>query len=305
MAGSEVVGGEPMIGPPGAGAAPDIVQPIRPHPLERYHRVIEYDEPTDELSIGVVVPFDFGLDWEYWKYLPEGVSLYFTRTPQLRKTVGVGLAKDVGRPSTVARATRALLSVNPKVVLYACSSGSFVRGVDGERELRQAMLDGGAPQAVTSAGAMVDALRAVGARRIAVATPYTAKLTERIVSFLEELEFEVLSTHYLGISRSIAAVNRATIRELVRETYAPGAEAVFVSCTALRTYGIVAELEAEIGCPVFTSNQVSLWGALRAGGTMWLDPDHPGWVIGGGRPMARSTELLIRATQTGTTEGAA
>jgi maleate isomerase len=263
----------------------------------RFPRAIEYDEPLDDLAIGVVVPFDFELDWEYWRYLPDGVSLCFTRTPYLRKPVGIALARGVGTPSVVAKATKALSSVKPAVTLYACSSGSFVDGLAGEERLRRCMLDAGARRAVTSAGAMLEALPAVGAERVAVATPYTRALTGKLVDFLEEAGFQVTSSQFLGISTNIAGVSRRTVGELVRDARDPSAEAVFVSCTALRTYGLVAELEQELGCPVLTSNQVSLWAALKAARPELLDPAAPGWVLGGGRPMARSTELLIEAAR--------
>lgn len=271
---------------------------------QRFPQPIEYDEPADDVTIGVVVPFDFELDWEYWRYLPDRVSLCFTRTPYLRKPVGVELARGVGRPSVVAKAAKALSSVRPAATLYACSSGSFVDGLAGEERLRRCMLDAGARRAVTSAGAMLEALAAVGARRVAVATPYTRTLTRKLVEFLEEAGLEVTSTEFLGIAANIPAVSRRTVAALVRAARDPAAQAVFVSCTSLRTYGLVAQLEHELGCPVLTSNQVSLWAALKAARPELLDPSGPGWVLGGGQPMARSTELLIEAARR-SSEGAA
>lgn len=272
---------------------------VVPYPPRRFPHAISYDERPDEVPVGVVVPFDFELDWEYWRYLPLGVSLYFTRTPHLRKPVGIALARGVGRASVLTKAAKALSALDPAVTLYACSSGSFVDGLAGEALQRQAMLAGGARRAVTSAGAMVEALRAVGVERVAVATPYTGALTRKLVDFLDQAGFRVTSTAFLGISANISAVSRGTIKDLVRAAHHPGAEAVFVSCTALRTYGVVAELEEDLGCPVFTSNQVSLWAALNEARPERLDPASPGWVLGGGQPMARSTELLIEAVASG------
>lgn len=275
--------------------AAEIIEPLAPHPPEPFVGEILYDEPAATTRIGVVVPFDFKLDWDYWRFLPEGVSLYFTRTPMLRRGVGMSLARGVGNPSTVARATKAILALEPASVLYGCSSGSFIGGVAGELAIRSAMLAAGARAATTTSGAMVEALRSCGVDRVAVATPYTRPLTQRLVDFLEEAGFRVPSVHYLGLSGGISAVSRHTIANLVRETRHPQAEAVFVSCTALRTFGIVADLEAEIDQPVFTSDQVSLWSAIRAARPEALAPDHPGWVIGGGQPMAKSTQLLLEA----------
>jgi maleate isomerase len=265
---------------------------------QRYRDVVEFDAADESVAIGVVVPFDFNLDWEYWRYLPPNVGLHFTRTAHLRSGVGVRLARNLGRPSTIAKATRALGSVNPAAVLYACSSGSFVDGVAGEQAIRTAMLEAGAPAAVTTAGATVDALTLTGMQRVAVVTPYTAVLTLRLVRFLEEAGFDVVSADHLGLKSDISRVSKETVARLVRQADEVDADAVVVSCTALRTWGIVRDLEGELGRPVFTSNQVSLWAVLVAAGVLGGELGQPGsdWTMGGENP-ARSTRMLINAAQ--------
>jgi maleate isomerase len=265
-----------------------------------YQDQIEYAEHEADISIGVVVPFDFELDWEYWRYLPHGVSLHFTRTPYHNAPVDMHLARQLAKPAMIGRAATTLASLKPESTLYACSSGSFVNGLSGESEIRRQMLRAGVLRPVTTSGAMLDALRAAGVRRVAVAAPYTHQLTERLVWFLREAGLEVPSAHYLGLTRDIFNVSKSTIAGLVRQSAHPEADAVFVSCTSVRTYGIVAQLEEEIDCPVFTSNQVSLWAALRAAGVLSarLREHDPAWVLGGGDPVARSTSLLMEAAVT-------
>ena len=254
--------------------------------------------PADQRRVGVVVPFDFALDWEYWRYLPEGVELHFTRTPHLRRDEGMYLARHCGKPSVVARAGRSLSSLAPHATLYACTSGSFVHGVEGEAELRRAMADAGCANPTTSSGAAMQALRLAGARKVAVTAPYSGALTHRLVDFVEDSGFEVVSAHYLGLHRGIAQVSSSTVVDLVRQTAGSGADAVFVSCTSLRTFGVVARLEAELGIPVFTSNQVSLWAALHAADALRgrrANDDTP-WLLGDGDPVARSTQILLAAS---------
>ncbi len=276
----------------------EVVETIAPHQPQRYSAPIEYDElRLDEVRVGVIVPFDFGLDWEYWRYLPEGVALYFTRTPHVSTTVGIQLARAVGNPKMVHRAAKTLRALNPASVLYACSSGSFVGGLDGEAAIRQAIIDAGIRRAVTTSSSMAEALEGVNAKRLAVASPYTKKLNQKLVDYLEDDGFRVVSTHYLGIAENMQAVSQRTIGDLVRSAHHPNADAIFVSCTALRTYGLVADMEQEIDTPVFTSNQVSLWAVLKHARAELLDPNRPGWVLGGGQPMARSTEMLIELAQ--------
>lgn len=263
---------------------------------QRYEDEITYDDVGRDINVGVVVPFDFSLDWEYWRYLPEGVWLHFTRTPYLKRGVGIQLARQVGKPSVVARATKALTSLNPSATLYACSSGSFVHGLAGEQEIRDAMLAAGARRAITSSGAMIDALHAVGAKRVAVATPYTRTLTARLTRFLEDAAFQPVSAVHLGLKSGIDRVSRETVANLIRRAAHPQADAVLLSCTALRTFGIVAALEEELRIPILTSNQVSLWAALDAAGALVPERLDEGWVLGGGEPMADSTRRLLDAS---------
>ena len=275
-------------------------QPRSFRPKSQRHWPVEYDPPANEIIVGVVVPFDFALDWEYWRYLPPRVILHFTRTPFLRLPVGVPLSRAVGRPSVVARATRTLLAVNPAAVLYACTSGSFVDGVAHDERIRAAMAAAGARNPVTTSSAMLDGFRATGIKKIALATPYTDTLTRRLCTFLEEGGIEIVSCHYLGLSENMAKVSKSTIASLTRGLDTTKADAVFVSCTSLRTYGIVNDLEAEMGRPVFTSNQVSLWRALVAAGALPRPKRAPSprWTMGGPPPIALSTRLLMDASAT-------
>jgi maleate isomerase len=263
--------------------------------MSRYEGPVEFDSPAEQRRVGVVVPFDFSLDWEYWRYLPEGVELHFTRTPHLQRDDGMYLARACGKPSVVARAARSLLSVRPHSTLFACTSGSFVHGVEGEAELRAAMVEAGCERPVTSSGAAMAALRRAGAQRVAVTAPYSGALTRQLVRFVEDSGFEVTSAHYLGLHRDIAHVSLSTVADLVRQTADSGADAVFVSCTSLRTFGVVAQLEGELGIPVFTSNQVSLWAALdRAGALEGRRASDGGtWQLGDGDPVALSTRILL------------
>jgi maleate isomerase len=268
---------------------------IRPKP-ELLRATIDYDAPTGDIPIGVIVPFDFGIDWQYWRYVPPGVSLHFTRTPYLRKSVGIELARDVGRPTVAARATRTLSALEPAVVAYACSSGSFVNGVAGDIELRRAMLEAGAKRAVTTSGAMASAFRACGVTKVGLASPYVARLAAKFGDFVDEAGFEAVSNVHLGLTRGIVNVSKATIGDLVRAAARPEAEAVFVSCTGLRTLGMIASLEEEVGVPILTSNQVTLWDSLRAADALPVGAetrDDP--VLGDASPMARATELLLPA----------
>lgn len=77
-----------------------------------------------------------------------------------------------------------MLHVEPEVVAYLCTSGSFIRGVQHERELVDAIMAAGAKSAVTTSGALAEAVTALNINRISVITPYDAELTELLAKFL-------------------------------------------------------------------------------------------------------------------------
>ena len=85
--------------------------------------------------------------------------------------VSLDLARLVSEHETLDDAVRALTAVAPEVVAYACTSGSFVGGIAGERAMCAAMTRAGEVPSVTTSGALLEALAELGARRIALVTP--------------------------------------------------------------------------------------------------------------------------------------
>jgi maleate isomerase len=214
-------------------------------------------------GIGVVAPFDLALDRELWRWTPEPVSLYVTRTPYLDVDVSVELAEALNDLDAIADACRSVSIAAPAVTAYLCTSGSFVSGIAGEAALRTAMEAGGARCAVTTSGALLTALSALGARRVAVATPYDAAVTERLLAFLAEAGIATTGSSHLGMGADIWRVSADTVRALARATPLDGADAVFLSCTNLPTYDVIPSLEQELGIPVLSANLVTMWAALR------------------------------------------
>lgn len=228
--------------------------------------------PLLQTGIGVVVPYDFALDRELWRWVPEDVSLHLTRMPYVPLAATMEMAVHISDPALVGLGATELRAVAPTVTAYACTSGSFVGGVAGEAALVTAMKDAGAPAAVTTSGALLIALRHLDITRIATATPYTADLTAGLTSFLAEAGVDVVAAAGLGLTSEIWKVPYEITAELVRDTDRADADAVFVSCTNLPTYDVIAALEAELDKPVLTANQVTMWSALTLAGRKAVGP---------------------------------
>lgn len=219
--------------------------------------------PSPRTALGVVAPFDMELDAELLRWLPSGVDLLVTRTPFVDDVVTVEFAHEVADEAIVAAGVRSVSAGRAEVVAYACTSGSFVRGRSGQERLVRAMGDAGARAAVTTSGAIVEALQMLGVTRVSVATPYVPTLSHLLDAFLGEYGVTVAKHAALGLDHRIWEVPYAQTAELIRRADTAEAEAVVVSCTNLPTFDLIATIEAELGKPVITANQATMWASLR------------------------------------------
>src|SRR6266567_2371805 len=199
---------------------------------------VEFETGSALTDIGLIAPFDFVLDREYWEWIPANVSLHITRSPFLDQQVGVAMAEQVSEDEVLTAAARKLTIADPAVTVFACTSGSFIHGLAGEQRCRQAILAGGARRALTTSGALVEALTAFG----------------------------ITSCAFLGLKGDIFRVSPGTVYRLVRAADCEDAEAIFISCTNLWTREVLSTLEHELGKPVLSANQVTVWAALKAVG---------------------------------------
>lgn len=212
--------------------------------------------------VGMIVPsVNAVIEPDYARLALAGISFHVSRV-MLRETTPEGLrAMNAG----VAQAAELIASVTPDVVAFACTSGSFI---DGEaalaRQLESLEQIVGCPVVATSR-CIVQSLHALGVARVALATPYLDAVNEAERGFLASHGFEVVGVEGMGLSgKAIREIAPDTVADLVRRADRAAAEAIFVSCTDFRALEIAGRMEAELGKPVLTSNQVTLWGILRA-----------------------------------------
>lgn len=228
--------------------------------------------PRPQRGVGVVAPFDFALDRELWRWMPDEISLHLTRTPYVPVEVSLDLARLVSEHETLGDAVRTLNAIAPEVVAYACTSGSFVGGVAGERAMCEAMTRAGAVPSVTTSGALLDALKELGVNRLALVTPYTVSVTLALEEYLSEAGITVTGRAFMGLTRHIWKVPYRDVVDMARRAVRAPADALFISCTNLPTYDVIPQLEAELRMPVISANQVTMWAALRHLGTRAVGP---------------------------------
>jgi maleate isomerase len=195
---------------------------------------------------------------------PPGVGIHFTRAAIADSITSESLAAQADLLADCAATL--LPDGSLDVVCYACTSGSLVIG----EERVFAELKRGAPGARPTSliSGVIRALKQLGARRIVVATPYLDEVNQREVDYLEQAGFEVISLCGLNLERDSDMVRVAPdfIAEFALAQDRVEADAIFVSCGALRTLDVIEEIETRAGKPAICSNQAMIWDCLRLAG---------------------------------------
>lgn len=174
-----------------------------------------------------------------------------------------------------------LATMRPDVVVFSCTSAGALRGRDYEARLCREIAETAGAPVVSTMAAVREAIARVGARSVAVVTPYPASLTEPIRLSLEGDGLAVPVARGLGLTDSldIAAVAPDAIVRFAVDTFRQGpADAVFVACCTFRAFDARDAIAAALGVPVVTSNQAALDAALRT-----LDGDSGPTGPGAGR----------------------
>jgi maleate isomerase len=198
--------------------------------------------------------------------LPKGVSFHVTR---LLLEHGTPEALDAMAGQAPA-AAQLLKTSRVHAICYGCTIGSLYRGKSGERELAARLEDAASTPVVMMAASAAEALATLGAKRIAVANPYTAKINDLVQRYLQESGFEVAAIETLPTPESwdITKIKPNQVVNLAKAALRRGGsvDTLFLSCGNMRTIDVIDRIERETGCPTVSSNQALLWAALKATG---------------------------------------
>ena len=159
-------------------------------------------------------------------------------------------------------------------IAYACTAAS---ALIGDRVIGQA-IHAAKPEVpvITPTSAAIAALSTLGAGKVSVLAPYTQSVTDHLVSYFESGGLRVLNAGCLGLTddREFARVSPGSIIEAALSVRHPDAEALFISCTALRAAVVASAIEERLEIPVVTSNQAMVWNTLRLAGCARAVPGH-------------------------------
>ncbi|MFJ1736270.1 aspartate/glutamate racemase family protein [Streptomyces sp. NPDC088254] len=177
----------------------------------------------------------------------------------------VEVLRQIGTPERLAKGVEQLRLSGAEAVVWACTSGGFVHGWEGAQEqVRSLAVAAGLPASSTSF-AFVHAAKEMGAARVAVGAPYPEDVAGLFAEFMRTGGIEVSAVHSSGsvTAAEVGTWGEAEVLALARAADTPDADAVLLPDTALHTAAHLPALEKELGKPVLTANQVTVWEGLR------------------------------------------
>ncbi|MBC2665301.1 hypothetical protein H7F51_07200 [Novosphingobium flavum] len=217
--------------------------------------------------IGMIVPsLNTIAEDDLRHFLPADVGFHVHRV-RLSKTGSRVTQQDLIDAAGAAPGEATMLAdARLDAIAFNCTGASITGGVEGARQLAEAMAaaTGGTP-ATTTALAVVAALRAVGASRLVHVCPFAPEFSEDEARFLTDSGFGIAASRGLGFTdaRVAAEMTPDEICATAIPLDTPEADAVFLACANVRATEAAAALEQKLGKPVVASNQAVVWHLLR------------------------------------------
>ncbi len=168
----------------------------------------------------------------------------------------------------MAASCERVMTCEPDYMVMGMSAETFWDGVEGNRAFKKQITDLTGLDVATGAEACERALHLYGAKRIAVVTPYQSIGDQNVVTFFNELGFEVAAIKGLKCPTavSIAHVSEAELRDALHEVDGPDVDAIVQCGTNLCMATLADEAERWLGKPVIAINAATWWMALRENG---------------------------------------
>lgn len=213
-------------------------------------------------KIGLITPANgTANEMDFHRFAPEGVAA-MTQRIFFEKVDINGLSDLADR---AVEAARVLASANPDLLVFGCTTGSLIKGFGYDQELSDRIRQTCGIKTITTTTALIEAMKVLGTKRVLVSTPYSDEVNAIEKKFLEDSGFEVVNIRGLGFTdpNKMPKTTMAQMYKLTREMMDSSADTIFISCTGIGVLDGINIMETDFQRPVITSNQVTLWYALR------------------------------------------
>ena len=193
-----------------------------------------------------------------------GATVHFSRF-QVTEIALDGRALKQFDDSKILAAAELLADARVDVIGWSGTSAGWL-GFDTDRRLCERIRERTGLAATTAVLALNELLALRGLTKLALVTPYTQDVQQRIVENYRGIGIEVVAERHLGIrvNHDFAAVEPAALLNLMREVAADRPQAITTFCTNLRAAQMAAQVEQELGIPLLDTVSTTVWGMLRA-----------------------------------------
>jgi maleate cis-trans isomerase len=212
--------------------------------------------------IGLLVPSsNTTVEPEFYRALPRDVTLHTARLFLTR----IAPEAILDMVAEMENQSRLLASAEVDVIVLGATAPSFLNGLGYDRELIQKIEAVAGRSATTTSTALIQAIRHVGAQRVVLGSAYDAKVNGIAKTFLEASGVNVLAMKGLSLVDNLVVGRLApdTAYDLARQVDRDDADAIVLACTNWQTMDALERIERDVGKPVISTTQASIWAALR------------------------------------------
>jgi maleate isomerase len=223
----------------------------------------------DRLVMGAIYADEDDIDEDLAGFLPPGVELRTEHYPSYPPDDDeIRWVRRMAAHPGIQEAAKRLAAHGAGAIVYSINSFSAIDGPVGAAAIsdRIRVAADGVP-AVTTSGAMVEAVRALGVRRLAVSVPYGPVVSGAVRECFESGGVDVVALCGLDLPNAnnweALLLSDEAVIDMVRAADSAQAEAIYVGCTSLRTAHLMERAEEAVGKPVVTANGATIWQGLR------------------------------------------
>jgi maleate isomerase len=216
----------------------------------------------DFRRIGLLLPSSSSAqEWDIGRALPDDITLHVARM----RLSNVDADSTLRIVQEIETESQKLADVDVDVIIFPATAPSSRMGPGYDQELIKRISAASGKPATTASTALLEALRALAVKRIVLGAPWSAAVNQSVAAFLEANGVTVLAQEALGLVRNldIGLLDPQTAFDIGRRVDRPDADAVMLACGNWSTFSIIDRLEQSLRKPVLTTNQVSLWHALK------------------------------------------
>ncbi|ACC41827.1 maleate cis-trans isomerase family protein [Mycobacterium marinum] len=191
--------------------------------------------------------------------------------------------------ASAERATTELADAAVDVMAYACLVAVMAAGPNAHRTIEErltkvASQSGGTVEVISSAGALVEGIRELGAKKIAMVAPYMKPLTSQVVDYIEAEGIEVMDVISLEVedNRAVGRLDPMRLPHIAHRLDTHDADAVVLSaCVQMPSLAAIPAAEAMLGLPVISAATATSWKILRSLGVAPVAADAGALFDGG------------------------